>query len=248
MGHPQNPPGAGSLPRCARLLGGYRSRYLRRTPQDAPANKLQPSTCSRSPASSCSCTLTPRGAGARAAVVHHRQPGAHLPRPARHGARAGLRRIDVRSRRPRQHPRRRGQRPHAPGAEPRSHAAVPDPRRRQRHHRRRSAQRRPAPPAPAASVPPRRPRAAAAPACAAAARSRTSTSAAATTARAALIVKLTDPRTPINVRQQGNQILVDFAGTDAAEEPAAPLRRRSTSRTPVSRLRRGRAPAAARAS
>lgn len=29
-----------------------------------------------------------------------------------------------------------------------------------------------------------------------------------------LIVKLTDPRTPINVRQQGDQIVVDFAGAD----------------------------------
>lgn len=29
-----------------------------------------------------------------------------------------------------------------------------------------------------------------------------------------LIVKLTDPRTPINVRQQGDQIVVDFAGTE----------------------------------
>ena len=41
-----------------------------------------------------------------------------------------------------------------------------------------------------------------------------------------LIVKLSDPRTPINLRQQGNQILVDFVGADAAAEPAAPLRRR----------------------
>ncbi len=29
-----------------------------------------------------------------------------------------------------------------------------------------------------------------------------------------LIVKLTDPRTPVNLRQQGNQILVDFVGAD----------------------------------
>jgi len=29
-----------------------------------------------------------------------------------------------------------------------------------------------------------------------------------------LIVKLTDPRTPINLRQQGNQVLVDFAGAE----------------------------------
>ena len=29
-----------------------------------------------------------------------------------------------------------------------------------------------------------------------------------------LIVKLTDPRTPINVRQQGDQVVVDFAGTE----------------------------------
>lgn len=29
-----------------------------------------------------------------------------------------------------------------------------------------------------------------------------------------VIVKLTDPRTPINLRQQGNQIFVDFSGTD----------------------------------
>jgi type IV pilus assembly protein PilQ len=29
-----------------------------------------------------------------------------------------------------------------------------------------------------------------------------------------LVVKLTDPRTPINLRQQGSQILVDFAGAD----------------------------------
>jgi type IV pilus assembly protein PilQ len=29
-----------------------------------------------------------------------------------------------------------------------------------------------------------------------------------------LVVKLTDPRTPVNLRQQGNQILVDFVGAD----------------------------------
>ncbi len=29
-----------------------------------------------------------------------------------------------------------------------------------------------------------------------------------------VVVKLTDPRTPINLRQQGNQVLVDFAGAD----------------------------------
>jgi len=29
-----------------------------------------------------------------------------------------------------------------------------------------------------------------------------------------VIVRLTDPRTPINLRQQGNQVVVDFAGTD----------------------------------
>ncbi|HEX7417812.1 MAG TPA: AMIN domain-containing protein, partial [Steroidobacteraceae bacterium] len=29
-----------------------------------------------------------------------------------------------------------------------------------------------------------------------------------------VIVKLSDPRTPINVRQQGNQVIVDFAGTE----------------------------------
>jgi type IV pilus assembly protein PilQ len=29
-----------------------------------------------------------------------------------------------------------------------------------------------------------------------------------------LIVKLTDPRTPVNLRQQGNQVLVDFVGAD----------------------------------
>jgi type IV pilus assembly protein PilQ len=34
------------------------------------------------------------------------------------------------------------------------------------------------------------------------------------TATGRLIVKLTDPRTPINLRQQGNQILVDFVGAD----------------------------------
>ena len=32
-----------------------------------------------------------------------------------------------------------------------------------------------------------------------------------------LSVSLTDPRTPINLRQQGNQIFIDFAGTDIAE-------------------------------
>ncbi len=37
-----------------------------------------------------------------------------------------------------------------------------------------------------------------------------------------LIVNLTDPRTPINLRQQGNQIVVDFAGTDV---PARLVRR-----------------------
>ncbi|HXC58242.1 MAG TPA: type IV pilus secretin PilQ [Steroidobacteraceae bacterium] len=34
------------------------------------------------------------------------------------------------------------------------------------------------------------------------------------TATGRLIVKLSDPRTPINLRQQGNQILVDFVGAD----------------------------------
>jgi type IV pilus assembly protein PilQ len=34
------------------------------------------------------------------------------------------------------------------------------------------------------------------------------------TAAGRLIVKLSDPRTPINLRQQGNQILVDFVGAD----------------------------------
>ena len=28
-----------------------------------------------------------------------------------------------------------------------------------------------------------------------------------------VIVQLTDPRTPVNVRQEGNQVVVDFAGT-----------------------------------
>jgi type IV pilus assembly protein PilQ len=37
-----------------------------------------------------------------------------------------------------------------------------------------------------------------------------------------LIVRLGDPRTPVNVRQQGNQILVDFVGADLPEQ----LRRR----------------------
>jgi len=32
-----------------------------------------------------------------------------------------------------------------------------------------------------------------------------------------LIVKITDPRTPINVRQQGDQIVVDFAGTEVPQ-------------------------------
>jgi type IV pilus assembly protein PilQ len=32
-----------------------------------------------------------------------------------------------------------------------------------------------------------------------------------------LSVSLTDPRTPINLRQQGNQVFIDFAGTDIAE-------------------------------
>jgi len=40
-----------------------------------------------------------------------------------------------------------------------------------------------------------------------------------------VIVQLTDPRTPVNVRQEANQVVVDFAGTlmpnfDAAEVPA----------------------------
>ncbi len=33
-----------------------------------------------------------------------------------------------------------------------------------------------------------------------------------------LIVSLSDPRTPVNLRQQGNQILVDFVGADLAPE------------------------------
>jgi type IV pilus assembly protein PilQ len=33
-----------------------------------------------------------------------------------------------------------------------------------------------------------------------------------------LIVTLTDPRTPINLRQQGNRILVDFVGAELAPE------------------------------
>mgnify|MGYP005811314641 CR=1 FL=1 len=33
-----------------------------------------------------------------------------------------------------------------------------------------------------------------------------------------LVVRLTDPRTPINLRQQGNQILVDFAGAELPKE------------------------------
>jgi type IV pilus assembly protein PilQ len=37
-----------------------------------------------------------------------------------------------------------------------------------------------------------------------------------------LIVSLSDPRTPINLRQQGNQVVVDFAGTDV---PARLVRR-----------------------
>jgi type IV pilus assembly protein PilQ len=32
-----------------------------------------------------------------------------------------------------------------------------------------------------------------------------------------LIVNLTDPRTPINLRRQGNQVVVDFAGTDVSQ-------------------------------
>ena len=40
-----------------------------------------------------------------------------------------------------------------------------------------------------------------------------------------VIVKLTDPRTPINLRQVGNQIVVDFAGAELPQEPDAPLRR-----------------------
>jgi len=38
-----------------------------------------------------------------------------------------------------------------------------------------------------------------------------------------VIVQLTDPRTPVNVRQEGNQIVVDFAGTGHAQESNAPL-------------------------
>ena len=38
-----------------------------------------------------------------------------------------------------------------------------------------------------------------------------------------VIVQLTDPRTPVNVRQEGQQIVVDFAGTADAEEFDAPL-------------------------
>ena len=38
-----------------------------------------------------------------------------------------------------------------------------------------------------------------------------------------VIVQLTDPRTPVNVRQEGQQIVVDFAGTLDAEEFDAPL-------------------------
>ncbi len=45
-----------------------------------------------------------------------------------------------------------------------------------------------------------------------------SISVAAATARAASIVNLSDPRTPINLRQQGNQIVVDFAGARCAAQ------------------------------
>jgi len=33
-----------------------------------------------------------------------------------------------------------------------------------------------------------------------------------------IVVRLTDPRTPINLRQQGNQIIVDFAGADLPQQ------------------------------
>ena len=39
-----------------------------------------------------------------------------------------------------------------------------------------------------------------------------------------LIVRLTDPRTPINLKQQGSQVMVDFSRYRSAEESAAPLR------------------------
>ena len=80
-------------------------------------------------------TLRHSVAARRTGGVHHRQPGAHLARPREHRAgpavaphrRAlGWRRFRA---------RRRSRRPHAPRAEPRSPAALPDPRLRQRRHR-----------------------------------------------------------------------------------------------------------------
>ena len=49
-------------------------------------------------------------------------------------------------------------------------------------------------------------------------RSRASIFVAARPAAGRLIVRLTDPRTPIDLKQQGSQILVDFSRHRAAEE------------------------------
>ncbi len=100
-------------------------------------------------------------------------------------------------------------------------AALQDPGRRQQHHRhaRRSAAG--AAPAAAAAAPLRRRRAAAT----ASAAIRTIDFRRGSDGTGRVIVQLTDPRTPVNVRQEGNQVVVDFAGTRLPKNLHAPLRR-----------------------
>ncbi len=120
----------------------------------------------------------------------------------------------------RRHRARRGsQRPHAPGRQRRLPDAVHHEGRRQYHHRhaRQPAGRRSAKHAAAA-------RAGAGQATAAAERAiRTIDFRRGADGTGRVIVQLTDPRTPVNVRQEGNQVVVDFAGTLMPKNLDAPL-------------------------
>ncbi len=152
------------------------------------------------------------GARPRAAGLHHRQAGAHFARPAQHRARADLAPHRRRHRRRRHRARRGGQWPHARGAQSRQLQPYQTRVSRQRHHRdarRRRGQRARRLGSGSRRDPARR--------CAAASVDRAIRSIdfrRSDTGAGRLVVRLCDPRTPINLQQQGSQIIVDFAGAD----------------------------------
>ena len=134
MRHPQNASSACSS-RAARHGHRPARAYLRRSPQTPRQQAAVRRRAAAAGPAACSWRCTTSGPAPEPLSFTIDNPARISFDLPEHGARAGAASHRRAQRRPRQHPRRRSQWPLAPGAEPRPHAAVPDPRRRQQHRR-----------------------------------------------------------------------------------------------------------------